>query len=171
MQVYLKYSFTDENKALWKQVNEFFLSLGMESEISKDRVFAEKEYKSWWEDEPVEDYFLRQAIIDCIKLYEKLKRNFVLTGVIDTSFTAGELADFAVTCKEGHLTAQLSDWYIEECMDNYETFEYFQECFPDATEEEYEKLKENKFFYTFQDETGDYTVISETVPLHDAKID
>ena len=55
-------------------------------------------------------------------------------------------------------------------MDNYETFEDFQECFPDATEEEYEKLKENEFFYTFQDETGDYTVISETVSLHEVNI-
>ena len=91
MQVYLKYSFTDENKALWEQVNSFFLSLGMESEILENRVYAEKEYMDWWEDEPVENYFLRQAISDCKKLCDQLKQDFVLTGVIDTSCTAGEL--------------------------------------------------------------------------------
>lgn len=171
MQIYLKYSFTNENKALRERVNEFFLHLGMDSEMQEDRVFAEKEYMDWREDEPVENYFLRQVASDCKKLYDLLKRDFVLTGVIDTSFTAGECADFALTCKGGQVTAQLSDWYIEECMDDYETFEYFQECFPDATEEEYEKLKENNFFYTFQNGTGDYTAVSETVPLHDAKID
>ena len=167
MQIYLKYIFADENKALWEKVNGFFLSLGMESEIQEDQIFAEKEYMDWWEDEPVENFFIRQAINDCEKLNKILKRDFILTGVIDNSFTSGECADFALTCKGGQVTAQLSDWYIEECIDNYDDFESFQECFPDYTEEDYEKLKAVEYFYTIPGEDGEYSVISETMPLHE----
>ena len=169
MQVNLKYSFTDENKALWEQVNGFFLSLGMESEIREDRVIAEKEFYDWFEDEPVENCFLRQAIGDCKKLYELLKRDFVLTGVIDTSFNAGECADFALAYKEGQLTAQLSDWYVEACMEDYEDYEDFRKSFFECSEEEYNALKACEFVYLMETDHGD--VLSAEVPLHYVKID
>ena len=168
MQVNLKYSFADENEALWELVNEFFLSLGMESEVLEDRVFAEKEFNNWSDDEPVETCFLRHAVNDCKKLCELLKRDYVLTGVIDTSYTAGECADFALTCNGGKVVAQLSDWYVETCMEDYEDYEDFCDGFCECTEEEFNALKENEFVYLLETDHGE--VLSAEVPLHDVKI-
>ncbi len=169
MQVNIKYSFSDENEALMEQINEYFRSLGMESRIHEKRVFAEKTFFNLSEDEPAETYFLRKAVNDCKNLYDILKRGFTLTGVIDTSYAAGECADFALACKDGQVTAQLSDWYVETCMEDYECYEDFSDGFFECTEEEYNELKDNEFVYLLETDHGD--VLSAVVPLHDVKVD
>lgn len=168
MQVSLKYSFANGNQSLLGKANNFFQSLDMESEIRDDRVFAEKEYDNRWDDEPVDVVFLRKAIEDCGKMGSALKTDFVLAGVIDTSAEAGECKDFELTCKNGSITAKASDWYVEEAMDSYESYEDFCDGFAECSREEYEKIKDLEFVYLLQ--TSDGEVLSGEVPLYDVTV-
>ena len=95
---------------------------------------------------------------------EKFGVNFEMSGLIDTSLSAGELMDFKFVFENGVLLEQHSDWYIEDNMDQWDTFEEFDESFDGAYDEAtYEKFKKCGFMYTLETEDGD--VLSENVPL------
>lgn len=89
---------------------------------------------------------------------------FEMSGLIDTSFSAGEYMDFKFIYQDGVLFEQYSDWYVEDCMDQWDSFEEFNESFDGVFGEEvYEKFKKCGFMYTLETDDGD--ILSETVPL------
>ena len=91
--------------------------------------------------------------------------SFKMSGVIDTSETAGEYMDFCVELKDKKLTAAFSDWYLEDCMECFEDYEEFCESVMECTEEEYAIYREYEFLYTLETENGD--AYSDHVPLHE----
>ena len=92
--------------------------------------------------------------------------SFEMSGVIDTSESAGEYMDFRFEFTNGRLTAAFSDWYLSNCMECIENYEDFCEFVMDCTEEEYKTYCEYEFLYTI--ETSEGEVYSDHVPLHDA---
>ena len=51
--------------------------------------------------------------------------SFEMNGVIDTSESAGELMDFNFVYDSEKLVRKSSDWYIETCIEDYESYEEF----------------------------------------------
>ena len=169
MTVILKYSFSSQNNEDKKQVSDLLSTLGFDLKVQTDRVYAETEY-DFSSDEPVEKHFLQIAVSDYEKILDTLKKDFSLSGVIDTSSLAGEYMDFCICKTDGKVFVKASDWYQEEWMDGFDDYDDFHECYPMCSEEEYKKLKENEFAYYWQDKNGDY-VFSDSVPLHDVTIE
>ena len=94
--------------------------------------------------------------------------SFEMNGVIDTSESAGELMDFAFAYDSGRLTRQSSDWYIETCIEDYESYDEFidewEDEAGDLSEEQFEDLRdENEFVFFVETEEG--TVVMNEVPL------
>lgn len=90
---------------------------------------------------------------------------FVMEGVIDTSESAGEYKNFRFQLADGKLTGQLSDWYCEEWMENFEDYEDFTQysVYENVTEEEYNTFKTYEYLYIL--ETADGDIFSDHVPL------
>ena len=88
-------------------------------------------------------------------------KNFLVTGVWDTSSTAGELMDFIVTYRDGSFTARTSEWYVEEDKCLYDSYEEFCECNeredgPPLTREEFDEWKDGEFMYSLNSGDGDF---------------
>ena len=169
MEVILKYTFSSQNNEDKKQVSDLLSTLGFDSEVQTDRVYAEKKY-NFVSYEPVEKYFLRVAVGDYEKIRGTVKKDFSLSGVIDTSDMSGEYMDFCIGRADGKVFVKASGWYQEEWMEGYDGFDDFHECYPTCSEDEYNKLKENEFVYYYEDENGEY-VLSDRVPLYDVTIE
>ena len=92
--------------------------------------------------------------------------SFVMSGVIDTSESAGEYMDFRFELKNKKLTASFSDWYLVDCMEDYEDYEDFCDCVMECTKEEYESFCEYEYLYTI--ETSGVNVYSDHVTLNKA---
>lgn len=94
--------------------------------------------------------------------------SFEMSGVIDTSESAGEFMDFAFAYKSGAITRQSSDWYMETCIEDYDSYEDFidewEDEVGDLSEERFEALKDKNEFVFFV-ETRDGIVIMSEVPL------
>ena len=166
MQVNLYFTYASKNEEVKKQVCEVFAGAGIDAEVQPERVFAEKTF-SYAGDESVDDYCIRAAIDEGRKLGAVLHGDYELTGVIDTSYTAGECMDFSLCFGGGDVSVKVSDWYIEEWTDRFESYEEFSEEYPGHSEEEFNRLKESEFVYAFADENGEYSVFSKDVPLHE----
>ena len=100
---------------------------------------------------------------------------FEMNGVIDTSESAGELMDFNFVYDSEKLVRKSSDWYIETCIEDYESYEEFIDDWEDEagelTKEQFEEFREENEFAFFI-ETADGTVMINEVPLsHVAAID
>ena len=91
--------------------------------------------------------------------------SFVMTGIIDTSESAGEYMDFRIELAGGKLTAAFSDWYLSDWMGNFEDYEDFCDCVMECTEEEYEVYCGYEFLFTLETDEGN--VYTDHVPLHD----
>ena len=94
--------------------------------------------------------------------------SFEINGVIDTSESAGELMDFSFVYDAEKLVRKSSDWYIETCIEDYESYDEFidewEDEAGDLSEEEFEDLRdENEFVFFVEAEGG--TVVMTEVPL------
>ena len=94
--------------------------------------------------------------------------SFEMSGIIDTSESAGELMDFRFVYDAEKLVRQSSDWYIETCIEDYDSFEEFidewEDEAGDLSEEQFEDLKdENEFAFFIEAKEG--TVLTNEVPL------
>ena len=99
-----------------------------------------------------------------IEMAEKFDVSFEMSGLIDTSLSAGEYMAFKFVYKDGTLWEQHSDWYIEDNMDQWESFEEFSDSFEGMYDEAtYERFKQSGFMYTLETKEGD--ILSESVPL------
>ena len=163
MDITLRYNLQSQNDELLKKVNDVLNGIGMNSHVEDGRVFAEKEYLRLYLNEDPDKYFFPQIKEDCHRIFEAIKSDFVLTGVIDTSFSAGEYMDFRFSKKGEQLIVESSDWYIETCMETYKNYEDFCENFFDCTEAEYEKFKNSEFVNILETENGE--ILSDTVPF------
>ncbi len=167
MTVILKYTFENESEELLSKAKDFFMQNGMDTRPDEGFVYAEKEEKYTADEQDSEHYF-KIALQDCWTLAEIIGTGFSLSGVIDTSYTAGECMDFRFDCAGGSIAAKASDWYVETSMDSYESYEDFCEGFFDCTREEYEIIKGCEFVYIL--ETGDGDILSCDVPLYKVDI-
>lgn len=94
--------------------------------------------------------------------------SFEMSGIIDTSESAGELMDFNFVYEAEKLVRKSSDWYIETCIEDYESYDEFidewEDEAGDLSEEQFEELRdENEFVFFVEAEGG--TVVMTEVPL------
>lgn len=93
---------------------------------------------------------------------------FTIEGVVDSSESAGEYMDFAISYKDGEITEKSSCWYIMMSMDDFEEYEEFCEeyCDDDGeplySEEEFNEFQE--LMECFVLDSGDGAIV-DTVPL------
>lgn len=100
-----------------------------------------------------------------LEIAEAHPETFEMCGVIDTSASAGEYMKFHFSYVNGVLTEKMSDWYVEEYMEDYEDYEDFTQysVFEDVTEEEFNLFKTYEYLYIL--ETKDGNVFSDHVPF------
>ena len=94
--------------------------------------------------------------------------SFEMRGIIDTSESAGELMDFNFIYDAEKLIRQSSDWYVETCIEDYESYDDFidewGEDAGDLSEKQFEEIRdENEFVFFVEAEVG--TEIMNEVPL------
>ena len=94
--------------------------------------------------------------------------SFEMNGVIDTSESAGELMDFNFVYDSEKIIRKSSDWYVETCIEDYESYDEFidewEDEAGDLSEERFEELKdENEFVFFIEADGG--TVLVNEVPL------
>lgn len=117
------------------------------------------------------DCVFEDEICELAKVMAKkaAKASFVMEGVIDTSSTAGEYMDFCIKFDGKTLSASFSDWYLEDWMGKFDSYESFCDEFCETdcvfTEDDYSRFKEHEFLFTLETEDGDIFVTE--VPLND----
>ena len=167
MQVILFYNFGGNKPEMINTIRNWLSQYGMR--VSDDNTWADRD--SWDDsDDPAEEVYLKEAAEDCKKLATRLKEDFVITGVIDTSYTAGEYMDFRFEYKDGKLSGKYSDWYQHGDLDDFETYEEMVENLEydirenglSITKEEFEYYKDKDCFIL---ETENGFQFSATVPL------
>ena len=168
MTVILRYTLENDDSEIIEKAVDFFEQKSFDCEQSENSVFAEFE-TGYSSDEPVEEYFLSLVKKEGKELSEILGADFTLTGVIDTSYSAGEYMDFQLDSIDNVISLKASDWYLEEDMESYDDFEDFCDNAFECTEEEYDAVKDCDFVYIIETENGD--VLSAEVPLYDVEID
>lgn len=116
---------------------------------------------------------LCEALSDIARKYPG--EDFRVTGVWDTSSTAGELMDFIVEYKSGKFSAKTSEWYVEESRCLYDSYEEFCEgnerddgVYP-LTEEEFENWKEEDMMFSLDSGYGDF--VREVPVIYDYDFD
>ena len=93
--------------------------------------------------------------------------NFTISGVVDTSESAGEYMNFIIQNQNGMLTVQSSCWYIIFYADNFECYEDFCEEYQNAdgepryTEDQFKEFKKGEWFVL---NSGDGEIVDH-VPL------
>ena len=89
--------------------------------------------------------------------------SFTISGVVDTSESAGEYMNFKMDYSNQELRILASDWYLcSDVQENMSYEEYCDEYDSDYSEEDFEKLKQGWFII---ESRGGDTVV-ETVPLN-----
>ena len=87
---------------------------------------------------------------------------FTVTGVWDTSSTAGELMDFIVRFEDRRFTVRTSGWYVEESRCLYDSYGEFVEAHGDddgtapLTREEFENWGEDEIMFSLDSGDGDF---------------
>ena len=114
----------------------------------------------------------KEDIVKLAKDMAKIGRDvtFRLTGVIDTSESAGEYMDFDITYDGYVLTLKFTDWYLDLDVRSYESYEEFLE----DTEHEIEISKEYYEELLNKDDVvfligNNYTTVVEEVPFTDVE--
>ena len=111
-----------------------------------------------------------EAVTDLAKKMAKCAHgaHFELNGVIDASESAGELMDFSIIYDGSKLIRKSTDWYVETCIEEYESYEEFMDEWEDEAGEleveQFESLKDENEFVFFV-ETKDGTVLMSEVPM------
>ena len=159
----IKFKGTPEDiKKVLPVINE---KLEYDLEDVVEEIEVEEEYSLVWLENITND-----LAVNIAKTAPKLK--FTIDGVVDTSESAGEYMDFAISYNDGEITEKSSCWYVMMFMDDFEEYEEFCEeyCDDDGeplySEEEFEKFKEHMDWFVL--ESGDGAIV-DTVPLDDIR--
>ena len=159
----IKFNGTPEDiKKVLPVINE---KLEYDLEDVVEEIEVEEEYSLVWLENITNDLAVNMA-----KIAPELK--FTIEGVVDTSESAGEYMDFAISYIDGEITEKSSCWYVMMFMDDFEEYEEFCEeyCDDDGeplySEEEFEKFKEHMDWFVL--ESGDGAIV-DAVPLEDIR--
>lgn len=117
MQTYIYYRMDCISDGELSSAKEYFAAMGMDIQADGMHLLITS-------DESKRDYYvieddntyLRVVLKDLKPLIEKLNRDIVIEGTVDTSYTAGEMMDFSVTAESGKNVLKRSDWYVEACI-------------------------------------------------------
>lgn len=154
----LKFKFNGDKADIEKVKS--FLEDRFDDDVEGDEDFdaiIEETYACVWIDN------IAELAVEIVKLAPKL--GFVLSGVVDTSESAGEYMDYEIRYENEKLTLRHSCWYVYFYAYDYESYE---ECVEETegryTEEEYNFGIENEDAVVL--DSGDGAVMAEA-PLCD----
>ena len=157
----LRFKFTGEDSDVEKVKS--FLEDRFETDVDGNDNFdaiVEETYECVWLESIID------LAIEIIKLTPKL--GFVLSGVIDTSESAGEYMDYEIRYEDGKLVSRNSCWYLTIDVLGYDSFEQFCEYHDDCcSEDDYQRGIANGGELFILD-SGDGDVVTE-VPLSDVE--
>ena len=130
-----------------------------------EKIEVKEEHSLVWLENITNDLALNIA-----KASPELK--FTIEGVVDTSESAGEYMNFVISYDDGEITEKSSCWYVMMFMDNFDEYEEFCEAYYDDdgeplySEEEFEKFKENMYWFIL--ESGDGAIV-DSIPLENIR--
>lgn len=109
---------------------------------------------------------------DVVRLAELMVKNapdisfFIISGIVDTSESAGEYMNFVIKYENGSLTVQSSCWYLILYADEFDDYDEFCEVYDGYSEDEFEELRKCTH-YVLDSGSGD--IVTE-VPLDDPEV-
>lgn len=174
MYVYVNFRFLADSEVDLENAKEFFGTNGYELSTGGQVLYAYGERESYWDDEPIETYYMRKAYYVYLEFSKLLDHDFVLEGTIDTSETAGEYMDFRFENVEGETQCYYSDFYLVFHKFAYGSFEEFHEEFGDKYSKEYFDELSDDTYYQIREKPSidfDYEILVKEVTLNPISIE
>lgn len=131
-------------------------------ETAEDKIEVQEEYELVWVEVIANELAVPLA-------EEAPNLEFVISGVVDTSESAGEYMDFLIEYRNRKMTVRTSDWYRRVCADFYNSYEAFCADFHDkegtalCTEVQYQKFRKDRLWYALERDEEECLV--QKVPL------